>query len=229
MKMEKQDRIAVLSDLEQEVKAIEMTPGRAQRAIDIITKNNYESICPDSTDYGPIEDRFALIVCGDSSYGARMGIIKEILVAALYSPEPFEKQLRQSSRLFDKKKIKAFGKYFANSAHRKIDYGRSELSKNEGRRIDLNNAYREMADVVSEIGREFGQKDAKEACELAEVGVHFSGKWNGTGRNLTFTNERVRDYSTKLQQLVNKIMFAGTEYASTQLTQAELFPVTHGI
>ncbi len=72
-----------------------------------------------------------------------------------------------------------------------------------------------------------GRQDlsADDILRLTELDHYFSGKWNGTGANITFTDPDIREFGTQLQQVVERIWHGGRYGDSeTPLSEEELFP-----
>lgn len=230
--------IAVFADLENP-NSVEITQEGAQNALERITRDDYKCICPESLwAENAISQRVVITMCGDSYYGTRMGAVKEILAAALYGGEEFVQRLRETAKMYgvDEDEIR---NQFADINHELRERNERTYKFFEDEEVVKfkvwKDIYEEMANVATAINAEFGKKSAEEVCRLAEFNILFSGKWNGSrgpgqpGRNLTFTNERIRDYGIKLQQLVQRMWNAGDiEDTPEPLTERQLFPVTYG-
>ena len=93
----------------------------------------------------------------------------------------------------------------------------------------VSRVYGDMAEVVAEIGNEFENLSDEEIFRLAEPNHLFSGRENGSGFNLTFTDERIRGYGVKLQQLIQRVLDAPKKKDTPNpLTQEQLMPVRYG-
>ncbi|MBI3035465.1 hypothetical protein HYY71_04010 [Candidatus Woesearchaeota archaeon] len=188
---------------------------------------------------------------GDSPYGARIGVVKQMLAAAMYAPDQFVLYLTQASQRLGAEAISAREELTGKPSPEdsKFDYLRTskfapailrryfEKKHQERARIKqvgqeralmldvLGKLYHEIAQVVVEIGSEFRGVSVDDIFRLTEINHYFSGKWNGTGRNLTFTDDAVRPYGTRLQQLVQRIWDAGHKPDTPEpLSATQLFP-----
>ena len=239
--------IAVFAELENpQVQSVYVDQLRS--GLEATVQNSFLLFSPDD-----IKTAAMHAATGDSFYGARMGVVKRILTTAMYAPEGFTQYLLQTSNelggqyevaVHTPQKDSRIADYFRTSRlapagiKARLERNR-EHKEQENRRVHefkvLSDVYREMAEVVAEIGKEYRDASVADIFRLAEVNHFFSGKWNGTGRNLTFSNERIKGYGARLQQLVQRVWDTTAriyhpETASrptdtpTPLSPRELFP-----
>lgn len=241
-----QEKIAVFADLpNQNVQAI--TPEQVRDSLESIANRGYDTFSPDNVQLRVLIPSMS----GDSAYGARMGIVKQFIAQALYSSEDFARYLRdvasqtehqaqadqtkhvsraykvtKALKLVPERIRRTFGsrKRYIDSYVNSDEAERKQVAKNHS----VSRTYQEMAEVVTAMGQEFGNRSAEDILKLSELDHFFSGKWNGSRLNLTFTNEKIRDYGVKLQQLVQRVLDAGTrEDTPNPLTQEQLMPVRY--
>jgi hypothetical protein len=156
--------------------------------------------------YERIEDQVFAILTGDSDYGARMGVVKSLIAQAMYSPNELQA-------------------YFSSVAN---DLGNK--AKTEKQLQIAADACRSLANIVGEIGQEYKGTSVEDIIKLSEIEHIFSGKWNGTGLNLTFTDPKIREYGARMQQDIHRIWFGKNldTKDKTPLKENDLFPVLYG-
>lgn len=240
-----QEKIAVFADIPDQ-RVQDITPEQVKNSLESIASRGYGTFSPDN-----VQSRALIALIGDSEYGARMGVVKPVVAQALYSPEDFAQylkgvasqteqqaqadQTKYDSRLYKVTKAlklvperirRAFGSRgkYIDSYVNSDEVERKQVTKSHA----VSTVYQEMAEVVTAMGQEFGNQNAEDVLKLSELDHFFSGKWNGSRLNLTFTDEKIRDYSVKLQQLVQRVWNAGTtEDTPNPLTQQQLMPVRY--
>lgn len=188
---------------------------------------------------------------GDSDYGVRMGQVKIIIAQALYSPDDLSNHFEESSKNLEKysnqldkainsnlfKIVKGLVSipqgiraYFDKEFKEDLEYSKKHFppEKEVENSKTFSIIYKELSEVVKDIKNDFGYKKPEEILELSELNHYFSGKWNGSGRNLTFTDEKMRVYGNRLQQLVQRIWDIGhCEDKPNPLSERELMPVRY--
>lgn len=208
--MAKQNKMAVYADLENVEKFFEITEEGSQSVLEQLTKNNFAVLCPQSVEERQyIDDLADALLLGATLYELRTTYAKQVLFAALCSYQAFAEQLRKTADMYDQHKTK-----------QKAD------EKQEAKFDILRDAYRDMADVVTAIGAEFGNMAPVEATQLTERNVNFSGKRRKDRRNLTFTNGQIRDFAVQIYQISHRMMYSHKpEHALSPLSEKLLFPV----
>lgn len=178
---------------------------------------------------------------GDSPYGVRVGVAKAIIAQALYSPDEFERFARETSASEGQEAAESEGKFGATrykvekairtTFHKKQfigDYLTGEWEINQVRQHKTNSAaYQTLGEIVHQIGEKYQDQGLtpEDILRLSEIDHYFSGKWNGTGANITFTDPDIRKFGTDLQQVVERVWRAGLEdVTATPLSEEELFP-----
>ena len=209
--------IAVFSELENP-RTQGISTDDLRSMLETTVQNSFSQFSPDKIEFAAM-----YAATGDSFYGARMGVVKGMLSTAMYAPEGFAQYLLRISQglneqylsgsieppkdskvatyLRSSRFVPARIKSRLEASHKRAEIGQRRIQELEA----LSDVYREMAKVVAEIGREYKGINVEDIFRLAEVNQFFSGKWNGSGRNLTFTDERARAYGARLQQLVQRI------------------------
>ncbi|MBS3116424.1 hypothetical protein J4421_02385 [Candidatus Woesearchaeota archaeon] len=239
------EKIAVFADIPDQ-RVQEITPEQVRGSLEAIAAKGHDTFSPDN-----VQSRVLIALMGDSEYSARMGVVKQVIAQALYSPEDFtqylrdvasqtEQQAQADQTKYDSRAYKltkalklvpdriqralgSHGKYI-DSYVNSDEVERKQVARNHA----VSRAYQEMAEVVTALGQEFRNQSAEDVLKLSELDHFFSGKWNGSRLNLTFTNERIRDYGVKLQQLVQRVWNAGIgEDTPNPLTQEQLMPVRY--
>jgi len=181
-----------------------------------------------------IRGRRAINVFGDSEYGARMGDVKGILAQAIHSPQKFAEYLRgiadtseqnasEMNAIYDSRTYRILKavklvpeklrRYFGQEGNYRDDYVSSDVLeklKVKTWRVD-GQVYIELANVVEQIGEEFDGATQEDILRLTELNHPFSGRWNDTGRDLTFTDPKIRRYGVIVQQLVQRIWNADSD------------------
>ncbi|MBI2022698.1 hypothetical protein HYS97_02530 [Candidatus Daviesbacteria bacterium] len=211
-----------------------ITVGEFSRTLQIIAGRDFESFSPDR-----VAAHVIATVTGDSPYGARMGVVKPIVAQALYSPAEFEGfafktsfgEAQESARLEREYASPAYAdekaRRIAEKPNRlRPDYISGEMEVDEVRRhITYAAAYADLALIINRIGSSFPNVGVEDILRLSEVGHFFSGKWNGTGLNATFTDPDIRRFGVELQQFVERVWNAPhREDTATPLSEAQLFP-----
>lgn len=162
------------------------------------------------------------VFMGDSSYGVRMGVVKAMIAQALYSPDDFEKFARETSatqsQAAETEYMPAPGEGFLVRRKRPDEIRLYET---------YSAVYQTLAEIVHQIGEKYrGQNlSPDDILRLSEIGHIFSGKWNETGFNLTFTDPDIREFGTQLQQVVERVWRASKhEDIPKPLSEERLFP-----
>ncbi len=155
---------------------------------------------------------------GDSEYGARIGVVKKLMLATLARDDVEYSLDGVANALADQSTQPAWWQTGHALAWEKA------LSLEDRR--SLAGIYRDMADVSGQVWADFGRQTPKGIRAIVEPHVYFSGKWNRSGRNLTFPDERVRKQGDALQQLVQRIWNYGIlPDTPAPLNDDELAPV----
>lgn len=214
----------------------DITPQKLKEILEKTKSNGFKKFTPDNVWYAAVG-----ALTGDSEYGARMGIVKEIIAQSLYSPEAFENFVKKTSANEKQEATGLESKYSSRPyktakavrivfkrENLREDYLTGDYETNKLRRHQTYSAaYQTLGEIVHRIGKTYQDQNLsiEDLLRLAELDHYFSGKWNGTGINLTFTDPGIRDFGAELQQVVERVWRADfhddTPYP---LTQAELFP-----
>lgn len=213
----KEQKIAIFADIPS-LKVNNWTPSGLVESLERVASSNYDHFSPKE-----LRLRAIAMLTGESPYGARIGVVQDIVAMALYSPDQFAQFAKDVSDGLDKK-------ISAQTTGPETLENQSVLEKVEMKKsIAAVRAYESLAQVISEMGKDFGKLSPEDILRLSEVDHIFSGKWNGSqGRNLTFTDEKVRGYGIKLQQIVAAIWYDGFGEAPTPLKQEDLMPTMYG-
>lgn len=241
-------RIAVYSQLQNPINQ-DITPQRAGEMLEEGKVGGFKRFTPDNV-WGSVIGT----MIGDSPYGVRMGVVKPIIAQSLYSPDEFEQFARvtigneaQTAAELESRpttvltlKPESRVTRAVRTILRREQPEASEVALQRRQEWETetvlrhrNNAeaYRTLAEVVREIGEKYKSQrlSIEDIFSLTELDHVFSGKWNGTGRNLTFTDPDIREFGAQFQQVVERVWHGGRYLDESRdpqnpLSEEELFP-----
>lgn len=245
MKIPNNKEIAVFSDLKNP-KAKNLSTKDVKGALENIIKEDYEPFSPNNIPNEYICE-FADIY-GGSLYSTREKFTKWILASAMYSNDKliryFDKTADEQKQkaveqniMYNSRKYKFLKKVrlISDRARKKIGLSGIYIKNyfdgsDERRRVAklkiLSKVYKEMSEVVAEIGNEFSGKSIEDIIRLVELNHIFCGFYNKTDVNITFTDERIRDYGIRIQQFVERIWGSvNGKDEPNPIPKEELFPL----
>ena len=245
MKEQNLEQISIFEDIPNQ-RTQNLTYNELENFLEINKENKYKRFKPNeikASSFGTLT--------GDSDYGVRIGQVKLIIAQALYSPDDLSKHFEKISKK-SKEEVDYINKINNSNIFKFLkgvisipigireffdkEYRDDRESVNKNFSIEkeiekfqtYSKVYKELSNVVKDIKNDFGYKKAEEILKLSELNHYFSGKWNGSGKNLTFTDEKIRIYGNKLQQLIQRIWDIGhVEDKSNPLTEKELMPIRY--
>lgn len=232
--------------IDQQPKVRNIKPDEIENYLERIKADNYAPFAPENIGAYFLGNLARSDSTTDSIYGIRMDVTQQILATALYSGEDFAKYLAGAFEKLNAKadnlqkgydsqgyKLKKSIKLLPEKIRRTVGfkgkyldsyfYGTQEQNEIKRKRA-VAGAYKHMADTIAELIKEFGNRSIEEIIELTELNHHFSGIMNGTKKDITFTDEGIRMYGTKVQQAIHRMWYAGIiEDTPNPLSERELF------